>query len=76
MEKLTAEENLIYSIIESWGNAACGIQVMEKWIKQYAQQQSKELAIAYAQWCDDESWSASDYSFQLFLDQKEQEDKG
>src|SRR5947207_2538562 len=34
--KLSKEEDLIYRIVEQWGNAACGIQVMTQWLKDYA----------------------------------------
>lgn len=38
-DSLTPEEDIIFRIIEQWGNAPCGLPVMVEWLKEYARKQ-------------------------------------
>ena len=38
--KHSQEAELIFRIVEQWGNAACGLPVMVQWLKEYAAKQA------------------------------------
>lgn len=44
------EEDIIFRIVEHWGNAACGLPVMVKWLKEYARKQSSRFLTEYKQY--------------------------
>lgn len=43
-KKTSPEQDLIYRIVEQWGNAVCPIEVMEQWVKEYAKAHPSESA--------------------------------
>lgn len=46
---MTKEQELLYKIVETWGNAAISFPEREQWLKDYAMRQAIAFAIHYCE---------------------------